>query len=338
MTSAELPGTPGSSSAEERAERLADRLIVDRTERKRMMVIVNPYATTVSDRLRNLVVYALRSRYEVDAVDTERRGHATQICREAAREGYDVVVAFGGDGTVNEAANGLIGSDTPLSCLPGGATNVFHRTIGIPGDVVDATEHLLGVADDFLPRKVDLGTVNGRAFVFSSGVGLDASVVERVDAHPRLKARLGEWYYSWAAVSTFNRRYLVRPPAMRVSVDGRELDAVTVIAQNSDPFTFFGSRPIRVCEGAALDSGSLGVAALRRATLLELPTLVPRLLSSRAQVVSGHCQIEPFPSVQEALVESADGRPLPVQVDGDYIGDELSVTFAAAPRALTIVS
>ena len=90
-------------------------------------------------------------------MDTEERDHATHLCREAAEEGYDVVVAFGGDGTVNEAANGLAGSDTPLTCLPGGATNVFHRAIGIPVDVVEATEHLLALADDFRPRWVDLG-------------------------------------------------------------------------------------------------------------------------------------------------------------------------------------
>src|SRR5918992_115269 len=119
-----------------------------------MLVIVNPYATTVSDRLRNLVVYALQSRYSVEAIDTEKRDHATQITREAAREGYDVVVAFGGDGTVNEAANGLVGSDTPLTALPGGSTNVWARTLGIPNDVVDATEHMLRMADDRAPLRV----------------------------------------------------------------------------------------------------------------------------------------------------------------------------------------
>ena len=174
----------------ERAEQLAESLLPDRTPKRRMLVIVNPYATTVSDRLRNLVVYALQARYEVEAVDTEKRDHATQLCREAAQEGYDVVVAFGGDGTVNEAANGLAGSDTPLTCLPGGATNVFHRAIGIPTDVVEATEHLLALADDFRPRRVDLGRINDRYFTFAAGIGLDASVVERVDAHPRLKSRL----------------------------------------------------------------------------------------------------------------------------------------------------
>src|SRR5712664_1600535 len=144
----------------ETLERLASASTdVSRSPKQRMLVIVNPYATTVSDRLKNLVVYALRGRYEVDAVDTQGRGHATEICREAAHEGYDVVVAFGGDGTVNEAANGLAGSDTPLSCLPGGATNVYCKILGIPGDIVDATEHLLRVADEWAPRKVDLARV-----------------------------------------------------------------------------------------------------------------------------------------------------------------------------------
>src|SRR5450755_3901825 len=159
-------------------------------KRRRMLIIVNPYATTVSDRLRHLVVYALQGRYEVDAVDTEARGHAIELCREAAHEGYDVVVAFGGDGTVNEAANGLLGSPTPLCALPGGSANVFAKMLGIPGDPVDATEHLLAMADDWQPRRVDLGLVNGRYFTFASGLGLDASVVQRVDSNPHLKARL----------------------------------------------------------------------------------------------------------------------------------------------------
>src|SRR3954462_11827103 len=166
------------------------------TERKRMLVIVNPYATTVSDRLKNLVVYALQGRYEVEAVDTNGRGHATDLCRQAALEGYEVVVAFGGDGTLNEAANGLIGSDVPLTHLPGGATNVFCKMLGIPGDIVDATEHLLRVADDWQPRKVDLGRMNDRYFTFTAGYGLDASVVKSVDLRPGRKHRMGALYFA----------------------------------------------------------------------------------------------------------------------------------------------
>jgi diacylglycerol kinase family enzyme len=328
---------PSIQTAHDRAEQLAGHLLPDSSPKLRMLVIVNPYATTVSDRLRNLVVYALQSRYEVDAIDTEKRGHATHICREAASEGYDVVVAFGGDGTVNEAANGLAGSDTPLTCLPGGATNVFHRAIGIPGDVVDATEHLLRLADDFQPRRVDLGLANDRYFTFSSGIGLDASVVERVDAHPRMKARFNQYYYTAAAISTFNRRYLVKPPRVRLEVKGEALDAVTVVVQNSDPYTYFGRRPIRICADSALDSGDLSVAALRRATVLELPTLIPRIFSGKPESVARHRQIEAFGGVTDALVESVDGRPFPLQLDGDFVGTYSSVRYGIEPGALSVV-
>jgi diacylglycerol kinase family enzyme len=322
----------------ERAEELAERILPERTPKRRMLVIVNPYATTVSDRLKNLVVYALQSRYTVEAVDTERRGHATQICREAAREGYDVVVAFGGDGTVNEAANGLVGSDTPLTVLPGGSTNVWCRTIGIPDDVVDATEHLLRIADDFHPRRVDLGLVNERHFVFASGVGLDASVVERVDAHPYRKARFGAWYYTVATVAIFNRRYLVNPPVVRVTTGERVLTGVTVIVQNADPFTYFRRRPIRVAEPAGLDTGSLSATVLKRATVLELPTLLPRVLSTRARTVLRHPQVEGLGELRELRVDAVDDRPFPVQVDGDYIGEFDCVRYGVVPGGLVAVA
>src|SRR5271170_3417026 len=258
--------------------------------RRRMLIIVNPYATTVSDRLRHLVVYALQGRFEVDAVDTEARGHATELCREAAHEGYDVVVAFGGDGTVNEAANGLLGSPTPLCCLPGGSANVFGKMLGIPGDVVDATEHLLAMADDWRPRKVDLGVVNGRCFTFASGLGLDASVVERVDANPRMKARLGPYFFTWVAVTTFMRRYVVSPPRLVLEASGKTHDGVTAIVQNGSPFTYFQNRPIEIADGASLDSGALAGGVLHRASLGAMPFIAWRAFSKHARVAN-HRQI-----------------------------------------------
>lgn len=328
----------GTDTALQRAESLAEQLLPDRTPKRRMLVIVNPYATTVSDRLRNLVVYALGSRYDVEAIDTQERGHATQICREAAREGYEVVVAFGGDGTVNEAANGLVGSDTPLTALPGGSTNVWARTLGIPNDVVDATEHLLRMADEFEPRRVDLGRVDDRHFVFGAGAGLDASVVERVDAHPYRKARFGAWYYTYAAVTIFSSRYLVKPPRVRIEHEGQTHEGVTFVVQNADPFTFFRKRPIRVVEPAGLSTGSLSAAVLKRATALELFTLVPRLLSGRARRVMRHRQVEPLAGFRHARVEAIDDRPFPVQVDGDYIGEYAEVEFGVTPAGLLAVS
>jgi diacylglycerol kinase family enzyme len=316
---------------------------------KRMLVIVNPYATTVSDRLRNLVVYALRGAYEVDAVDTERRQHATELCREAASAGYDVVVAFGGDGTVNEAANGLVGSGVPLTCLPGGRVNVYCRVLGIPADVVDATEHLLGLADDWRPRRVDLGRVNERHFVINAGVGLDASVVERVDAHPRLKTRFGEYYYVGVATSTFMGRYLRRPPQLTVSFDAlgpgartaaalpAPVDGVTAIIQNGSPYTYFGNRPVELAPGAALDSGDLAGVVLKRTSPIEVPTVTWRALSRRA-AVGDHRQVDAFAQVSAFTVRSRDARPLPIQVDGDYIGEASEAVFGVAAGGLTVLS
>lgn len=330
--------TDAAETALARAEDLAERIAPHGGAKKRMLVIVNPYATTVSDRLKNLVVYALQGRYAVEAVDTQAQGHATELCREAAAEGYDAVVSFGGDGTVNEAANGLVGSDTPLTCLPGGATNVFCRMLGIPHDVVDATEHLLRMADDFRPRPVDTGIVNGRHFVFASGIGLDASVVEQVDAHPRLKARLGPWYFTYAALTTFNRRYLLNPVRVRVEADGRELEGVTVIIQSADPFTYFRNRPIRICPGRRLDDGRLGLAVLKKSTPAEIPTVIARVFSARAETVQGHRQIEGIAEIDAARVSSLDDRSFPLQVDGDFIGEFDEVEYRVASRALNVVS
>ena len=318
-------------------EHLAEVAALERKPRqRRMLVIVNPYATTMSDRVKSLVVYALQGRYDVQAVDTQAKGHAIELCREAAHEGYDVVVAFGGDGTVNEAANGLVGSPTPLTCLPGGATNVYCRMLGIPADVVDATEHLLGLADSWRERRVDLGRLDDRRFTFSAGMGLDASVVERVDRNPRLKARFGPWYFAQSAVRTFLERYVVQPPRLDVEVDGRTVRGVSAFVQNGAAYTYFQATPIQVAAGAALDSGTLSGAVLTRASPIDVPTVAFRALSKRAEV-GRHRRVEPFTGVSAVKLRSVDGRPVPVHVDGDHISDEVEVTFTVEPQALRII-
>ncbi len=314
-----------------------------RPHKKRMLIIVNPYATTVSDRLKNLVVYALQGRYEVEAVSTEAQNHATEIGREAIDGGYDIVVAFGGDGTLNEIANGLAGTDVPVSILPGGSTNVVARTLGIPNDVVDATEHLLGLADRFEPRRIDLGIANGRRFVFSCGSGLDASAAMRVDRNPKLKARGGPYFYTWVAVSAFYREYLRNPIGMRLDTGDRVAEGVTVLAQNSDPFTYFGRRPVRVCDGIAIDDGTLSIGVLRRAAQRDMTPIVARVLTERLRA-SRHRQIDHFDDVTEARVSSIStdvegvARPFPIQVDGDFIGAQAELELAIDPGALTVVA
>ncbi len=308
-----------------------------------MLVIVNPYATTVSDRLKNLVIYALQGRFEVEVEATESQDHATEIGRSARDGDYDIVVAFGGDGTVNEVVNGLAGTDIPVTFLPGGNTNVVCRTLGIPNDVVDATEHLLSLADDFQPRRIDLGMVDDRYFVFACGAGIDASVVKRVDSKPSLKAKAGPWFYSWAAVSAYMRGYMRNPVRLEVESGGRTVDGVTVLAQNSDPFTYFGHQPIHACSNVAIDDGSLGMIVLKRANQFDAVSVIPRLLSNRLSAHK-HNQVEAFEKIAEARIRSLstddDGeiRSFPVQVDGDFIGTYEQITLRAAPKSLSIIA
>jgi len=319
-------------------ERLVETWALDQPiEKRRMLVIVNPYATTVSDRLKNLVVHALQSRYEVTAFDTQRQGHATELVREAAAEGYDVVVAFGGDGTLNEAANGLVGTEVPLTHLPGGSTNVVCKMLGVPGEIVDATEHLLRMADEWRPRRIDLGHAAGRYFVASAGFGLDAAVTRAVDLKPHLKHRYGEWYFTWAAVRTFFRQYLVHPPHLELATDaGLKLEGICAILQNGDPYTYFDNRPLHVAVESSLDSGRLAGAMLHRATPIDVPTVAFRLFSKRHRLVD-HRQITGFSDVGGVRARSVDGKEIPLQLDGDWVGDFAEVEFSVRPGALTVV-
>jgi diacylglycerol kinase family enzyme len=303
---------------------------------KRMLVVVNPYATTMSDRLKHLVVYALQGRYDVEAIDTQHRGHATELIAAALGEAFDVVVAFGGDGTVNEIANGLAGTQTPLTVLPGGSNNVFAKMLGIPNDVVDATEHILSLADRWQPHAVDLVLLNGRRFTFAAGIGLDASVVERVDRHPHLKARFGAWYYTEAAIVTFLRKYVVNPPRLEIEIGGERVRGVSAFFQNGETYTYFKSRPVHLVEGARLDSGDLAGVMLTRARPYDVPTVTFRALSGAARIAK-HRGIAAFAGVGSATVRSVDGRPVPLQVDGDHMSDETVAELAVEPGGLRVI-
>ena len=318
------------------AQRLLETLEpIDAAERRRALVVVNPHAASVSERLRGLVLYALASRFSIEAVETRSRGHAIELSRDAVAAGYELVVAFGGDGTVNEIANGLAGSNVALTCLPGGSANVFCKLLGIPGELVDATAHLLRIADRFAPRTVDLGLVEGRYYTFSAGVGIDADVVRRVDAHPRLKARFGPWFFSAVAVSTYLRRYAARAPRMFVSAGGETYSGVTAVVQNGEHYTYFHDRPIDLAADATLDGGTLSGVVLRRASVVGMPTLVVRAM--RGSVVR-HRRVAAFSGALTVTVSSAAGRPLPLQVDGDHIGEVTEARFQISPRALTVVA
>ncbi len=253
-------------------------------------------------------------------------------------EGYDVVVAFGGDGTVNEAANGLVGSGTPLGCLPGGRTNVYCRLLGIPTDVVDATEHLLGMAHDWRPRPVDVGLVNERHFLFSAGVGLDASVVERVDAHPRLKVRMGEWYYAWTGGANVQPP-LPAAPAAPAGRDRRRSRSTASPRSSRTPLRTRTSAIGRSTWARARHSTAVTwpASCSSRAGPIDIPTITWRALSRRARLVR-HRRVYPFSAVTRLSVSSLDDRALPLQVDGDYIGEAREARFGVEPEGMLVVA
>jgi diacylglycerol kinase family enzyme len=307
----------------------------------RMFLVVNPRATTVSARLKNLVVYALRGRYDVHAVETEGRDHATALTREAAGDGYDLVVAFGGDGTLNEVANGLAHSNVPLTILPGGCTNVACRMLGIPMDIVDATEHLLTLADAPVARAIDLGSVNGRYFVFSSGCGLDADATRWVDERQRMKARGRVLTFTYAATAAFLRDYRGRPPRLVLEARGEQVMGVSAFVQNSRPFTFALSKPLHVCEDVSFTSGTVSAMVMERTGLRDSPGAIRRLFRE-GHSLAEHPRARSFPRLNDARVTSleANGTPIPfpLEVDGDYLGEHTEAVYGIAPAALRVVA
>ena len=310
------------------------------------MLIVNSFASSVTAR--NTVVVHRRlsegrrepgtvrttRRHEVEVVETNRRGHATRFAHDAARRGVDVVIGYGGDGTLNEVATGIAGSEAALGVLPGGSTNVFARTLGLPNDPLAAVEHLVNGIEDGDIRSIGLGRVNGRYFCFHTGVGFDAAVVQRVEQRAALKRWLGHPLFIYAGVSTWLTGYDRRRPHFSVFGDGgpRTDDGYFTIVLNTNPYTYLGNRPLDLSPDAGLD---------RRLVAVTFTTMKARaILSSLAGALRGggveaapHLDIRS--DVGELLIEHDE--PFPYQLDGDALGTTTRLAFHHVPDAIRLV-
>ncbi len=191
------------------------------TNRRNVLLVVNPSASGVTARNRVVIQNAIAAEHTLEVAETHRRGHATRYAQGAAARGIDLVISLGGDGTLNEVANGLVGTDTALAVLPGGSTNVFARQLGFTNDPETATEELLSGLRTQRLRRIGLGNVNGRYFCFHVGMGFDAAVVERVEKFGTLKRWLGHPLFAYAALDTWMRGYDRRHPTFSVEVAGR---------------------------------------------------------------------------------------------------------------------
>ena len=314
----------------------------------RALLVVNPKATTTSERTRDVLVRALRSAVDLTVEYTTRRGHAATLARAAAESGVDVVVTLGGDGTVNEAVNGLMTAPTALAGLhgprsqrlpalavvPGGSTNVFARALGLPRDWADGTSVILDGLRDGRHRVIGLGRADDRYFTFAAGVGLDAAVVRRVE-QARLRGRTSTpGLYMRAAVGQFFTGDDRRTPPLSIERPGEPTvsELGTVIVQNTAPWTYLGDRQINPNPDASFDRG-LDLLALRRLAVISTARSFAQL-ASRPGYPQGK-QVLRLHDQDEFTVVAT--RPQAFQLDGDYLGERQKVHFVSVPEALRVI-
>ncbi|MGW5052923.1 diacylglycerol/lipid kinase family protein [Actinokineospora sp. NPDC004072] len=302
----------------------------------RAVLVVNPQATATSPAGRDVLAHALASQVKLDVVETDYRGHALIAAAQARTDGVDLVVAHGGDGTVNEVVNGLL-QDGPggpmLGVVPGGSANVFARALGLPRDPVEATHQLLTALEEGRSRAVGLGRVEtdegGRWFTFNAGMGWDADVVADVDR--KRGKRTGPGLYARTALARYlkgERHELSVEFPGDIPVDGLRL----VFVSNTDPWTYLGPRPVRLNPDATFDDG-LGVFALRKLGAGTVLRHAAQALSARGVRPGRHLLRRD--DVDTLLVSAKE--PVKLQCDGDLIGEFAAVRFRGVERAVTVV-
>ncbi|MEU8814387.1 diacylglycerol kinase family protein [Actinoplanes sp. NPDC048796] len=313
----------------------------------RALLLVNPKATTTSERSRDVLVRALRSAVDLSVEYTTRRGHATALARTAAESGVDVVVTLGGDGTVNEAVNGLMTAEgaltgmtdsraqalPALAVVPGGSTNVFARALGLPRDWAEGTSVILDGLRDGRHRVIGLGRADDRFFTFAAGMGFDAAVVRRVE-QARLRGRTSTpgLYFRSIVGQFFGDDRKTPPLSIERPGEPPEIDLGTVVVQNTAPWTYLGDRAINPNPNASFDTG-LDILALRGLAITSTTRTMAQLATRKGdpsgkQVLQLHDQ-------DEFTVVAA--RPQPFQLDGDYLGERQKVHFVSVPDALRVI-
>jgi diacylglycerol kinase family enzyme len=311
----------------------------------RALLIVNPHATSTTQPRRELIVRALASAVDLEVVETRYRGDATRLATGAAASRTGVVITLGGDGTVNEAVNGLraaadehdiAAADLPaLAALPGGNANVFIRSLQLPPDPVDAAARLIEDLAAGRERLIGLGTANGRYFTFNAGLGLDAEVVRAAEGRRAHGRALTPARYARTALRQFFRVTDRHHPAITIAApEDLCAEAVYVcIVSNSAPWTYLGDRPVNTNPDASFDTG-LDLFALRSLATAGTALTLRQMLTHRSApprgrgVLTGH-------DLDKITLQS--DRPVAFQADGEYIGETELVEFRAVPAALRVI-
>lgn len=310
----------------------------------RAVLIVNPNATSTTPAGRDLLAHALESRVKLTVVHTDRRGHAVEIAQEATRGGVEVLIVHGGDGTVNEVANGIVGEAGPGSAapavgvVPGGSANVFARALGISPDPIEATNQLVDLLDDHRRtkswRRIGLMDCQERLGVFTAGMGVDGDVVAAVEAQRAKGRKVTASRYIRVAIREMlaNAR---RDPTLTLHLPGREPVSGVHFAfvSNSSPWTYANARPVWTNPDTTFETG-LGVFATTSMNIWANLGLARRMLSRKHRIEAKHL----IRDDDLAWLKVTSDTPVACQIDGDYVGLREKMEFTAVPNALGVVA
>jgi diacylglycerol kinase family enzyme len=293
------------------------------------VLVVNPFATRVTDERLAAVEAELRRVADLTVVKTERPQHAIELVSDACRDGCDAVVVFSGDGGFNEALNGLKG-DVAIGFLPGGGTSVLPRALGLPADPVEAAKRVADAIADGRSRRISLGRVNGRRFAFSAGIGVDAQAVRRVDEMGRTTEgkRPGDFAFALAVMRVLVEKRGHLEPELELKGYGR---AALAFVANGAPYTYAKRIPLTIAPEAdfALGLDVVAPVAVKRRSLIRTAYA---LLSGHPQsgaVLYGH---------DLDRLEIVCDRPLPLQADGEDLGDVEEAVFEAERGAVSVLA
>ncbi len=311
----------------------------------RAVLIVNPNATSTTPAGRDLLAHALESRVKLTVVHTDHRGHAVEIGRDATRDGVEVVIVHGGDGTVNEVVNGILEVGGPESrgtpavgVVPGGSANVFARALGISPDPIEATNQLIDLLSAYRRRRtwrrIGLMDCGERWAVFTAGMGVDGAVVAAVEAQRAKGRTVTASRYIRVAI----REMLAsarKDPSLTLHIPGREpVDGVHfAFVSNSSPWTYANSRPVWTNPTTTFETG-LGVFAITSMNVWANLGLVRKMLARRPRIEARHLIRED----DLAQLRVTSDTPVACQIDGDYVGMRETMTFTAVPDALGVVA
>lgn len=307
----------------------------------RALLLVNPKATTVSPRVQEVITRALASELDLQVAETRCRGHATTLARHAVDQGYGLLVALGGDGTVNEVANGMLtgsphsAGHPALAVVPGGDANVFVRALGLPPTPVEATGALLEAVRAGSTRAIGLGRAEDRYFTFCAGLGLDAEVIRTVEGLRAHGHRSSTRLYVGQALRQFFTVTDRRHPALRLERPSTRPveDIFLAVVSNASPWTFIGRHPVAPTPLASFDTG-LDVTGLRSMGTAATLDQLRQFLTPNGKPPRGRHTVTVHDEAELTLVAS---RPIAFQLDGDYLGERERVTFRAASRALRVL-